>query len=151
MATIVGVRFKNAGKLYYFDPGSLWPVPGNYVIVETARGMEYGLVITGVREVSDEMIAPPLKPILRIANERDAHHAEENERYEKEAYQICQRKTALLLYGQRTRGFPLAREGLGQCVSHAHRAKADRRTRRSKNAWRTRPLRQAHLLRFFSG
>ena len=92
MATIVGVRFKNAGKLYYFDPGSLWPVPGNYVIVETARGMEYGLVITGVREVSDEMIAPPLKPILRIANERDAHHAEENERYEKEAYQICQRK-----------------------------------------------------------
>jgi cell fate regulator YaaT (PSP1 superfamily) len=92
MATIIGVRFKNAGKLYYFDPGSLWPVPGNYVIVETARGMEYGLVITGVREVSDDMITPPLKPILRIANERDARHAEENERYEKEAYQICQRK-----------------------------------------------------------
>ena len=92
MATIIGVRFKNAGKLYYFDPAELWPVPGNYVIVETARGMEYGLVITGVREVSDDMITPPLKPILRIANERDAIHAVENERFEKEAYQICQRK-----------------------------------------------------------
>ena len=92
MATIVGVRFKNAGKLYYFDPGELWPVPGNFVIVETARGMEYGQVITGVCEVSDDMITPPLKTILRIANERDARHSEENEKFEKEAYQICQRK-----------------------------------------------------------
>ena len=92
MATIVGVRFKNAGKLYYFDPGELWPVPGNFVIVETARGMEYGQVITGVREVSDDMVTPPLKPILRIATDRDANHAEENERFEKEAHQICLRK-----------------------------------------------------------
>ncbi|HPS82359.1 MAG TPA: stage 0 sporulation family protein, partial [Candidatus Limiplasma sp.] len=92
MATIIGVRFKNAGKLYYFDPGELWPVPGNFVIVETARGMEYGQVITGVREVSEDLITPPLKTILRIANERDARHSEENERFEKEAYQICQRK-----------------------------------------------------------
>ncbi len=58
MATIIGVRFKNAGKLYYFDPGSLWPQPGDFVIVETARGMEYGEVITGVREVSDDLITP---------------------------------------------------------------------------------------------
>ena len=72
MATIIGVRFKSAGKLYYFDPGELWPVPGNFVIVETARGMEYGQVITGVREVSDDMVTPPLKTIMRIANERDA-------------------------------------------------------------------------------
>ena len=92
MATIIGVRFKNAGKLYYFDPGELWPAPGNFVIVETARGMEYGQVITGVREVSDDMITPPLKPILRIATDRDAKHAEENERFEKEAHQICLRK-----------------------------------------------------------
>ena len=92
MATIVGVRFKNAGKLYYFDPGELWPVPGNFVIVETARGMEYGQVITGVREVSDDMVVPPLKTVLRIANERDAKHAEENEHFEKEAYQICLHK-----------------------------------------------------------
>jgi len=92
MATIIGVRFKNAGKLYYFDPGEFWPVPGNYVIVETARGMEYGQVITGVREVSDDLITPPLKTILRIADERDAKHAEENEAFEKEAHQICLRK-----------------------------------------------------------
>ena len=92
MVRIVGVRFKNAGKLYYFDPGELWPVPGNYVIVETARGMEYGLVITGVREVSDDLVTPPLKTVLRIANERDARHAEENERFEKEAHQICLHK-----------------------------------------------------------
>ena len=92
MATIIGVRFKNAGKLYYFDPGELWPVPGNFVIVETARGMEYGQVITGVREVSDDLVAQPLKTILRIATERDARHAEENERFDKEAYQVCLRK-----------------------------------------------------------
>jgi cell fate regulator YaaT (PSP1 superfamily) len=92
MATIIGVRFKNAGKLYYFDPGDLWPAPGNFVIVETARGMEYGQVITGVREVSDDLITPPLKTILRIADDRDRQHAEENEAYEKEAYQICLRK-----------------------------------------------------------
>ena len=92
MATIIGVRFKNAGKLYYFDPGDQWPVPGNFVIVETARGMEYGQVITGVREVSDDMITPPLKTILRIANDRDARHAEENDRFEKEAHQICLHK-----------------------------------------------------------
>lgn len=92
MATIIGVRFRNAGKLYYFDPGELWPVPGDFVIVETARGMEYGQVITGVREVSEDMITPPLKTILRVANERDARHAEENIRFEKEAHQICLRK-----------------------------------------------------------
>lgn len=92
MATIVGVRFKNAGKLYYFAPGELWPVPGNFVIVETARGMEYGQVITGVREVNDDLITPPLKTIIRIANERDARHAEENALFEKEAYHVCQRK-----------------------------------------------------------
>ncbi len=85
MATIIGVRFKNAGKLYYFDPGELWPVPGNFVIVETARGMEYGQVITGVREVSDELVAQPLKTILRIATDRDARPAEANERFDKEA------------------------------------------------------------------
>ena len=92
MAAVVGVRFKNAGKLYYFDPGNLWPIAGNFVIVETARGLEYGQVITGVREVDDELIASPLKPVVRIANDEDARHAEENEAFEKEAYAVCQRK-----------------------------------------------------------
>ena len=92
MAAVVGVRFKNAGKLYYFDPGDFWPMAGSFVIVETARGLEYGQVITGVREVDDELIASPLKPVVRLANDEDARHAEENEKFEKEAYAICQRK-----------------------------------------------------------
>ena len=88
MATVVGVRFKNAGKLYYFDPGKLWPAAGDFVVVETARGVEYGQVITGVREVDDELIASPLKQVLRIGTPEDAAHAAENEEIEKEAYQI---------------------------------------------------------------
>ena len=92
MAAVVGVRFKNAGKLYYFDPGKLWPAAGDFVVVETARGVEYGQVITGVREVEDDLISSPLKPVLRIGTPEDAAHAVENEKFEKEAYQICQHK-----------------------------------------------------------
>jgi len=92
MAAVVGVRFKNAGKLYYFDPGKLWPAAGDFVVVETARGVEYGQVITGVREVEDELISAPLKPVLRVSTPEDAAHAAENEKFEKEAYQICQHK-----------------------------------------------------------
>ena len=92
MATIIGVRFHNAGKLYYFDPGKLWPTAGDAVIVETARGIEYGEVITGVHEVPDEEITPPLKPVVRIATVEDAQRQEENRRKEKEAYAICQKK-----------------------------------------------------------
>ena len=92
MASVVGVRFKNAGKLYYFDPGKLWPAAGDFVVVETARGVEYGQVITGVREVEDELISAPLKPVLRVSTPEDAAHAAENEKFEKEAYQICQHK-----------------------------------------------------------
>ena len=92
MATVVGVRFKNAGKLYYFDPGNLWPVTGSFVIVETARGVEYGQVIAGVREVEDKLITAPLKQVIRIADGQDARHAVENEQLSTEAFQICQRK-----------------------------------------------------------
>ena len=92
MATIVGVHFTNAGKLYYFDPGSLWPSAGDAVIVETARGMEYGVVVTGVHEVPDEEITPPLKPVIRIATVEDAQRQKENRQREKEAYAICQQK-----------------------------------------------------------
>ncbi len=92
MATVVGVRFKNAGKLFYFDPGSLWPVPGSYVLVETARGVEYGQVITGVREVADDVMGGPLKRVIRIGTEKDAQHALENEKFEAEAVEVCRRK-----------------------------------------------------------
>ena len=92
MATVVGVRFKNAGKLYYFDPGRLWPAAGSFVVVETARGVEYGQVITGVRQVDDGLIASPLKQVIRIGTDDDARHAADNEYFEKEAYRICQHK-----------------------------------------------------------
>ena len=92
MATVIGVRFKNAGKLYYFDPGPLWPMAGGFVVVETARGLEYGQVITGVREVDDALISTPLKKVVRVADTKDSEHAIENERFETEAFRICQRK-----------------------------------------------------------
>ncbi len=92
MAAVVGVRFKNAGKLYYFDPGPLWPMAGGFVIVETARGLEYGQVITGVRQVEDSLITVPLKKVVRIADAKDAEHSLENERFQAEAFGVCQRK-----------------------------------------------------------
>ena len=92
MASVIGVRFKNAGKLYYFDPGNFWPTAGDAVIVETVRGVEYGEVVTGVKEVSDELITPPLKMVIRIATADDAQHDAENRAKEKEALALCQKK-----------------------------------------------------------
>ncbi len=92
MASVIGVRFRNAGKLYYFDPGELWPTAGDAVIVETARGLEYGEVVTGVKEVNDEQITPPLKKVIRVATAEDAQHQKENESKEKDALAICQKK-----------------------------------------------------------
>lgn len=94
MASVIGVRFRNAGKLYYFDPDEFWPSAGDAVIVETARGLEYGEVVTGVKEVSDEQITPPLKKVIRIATAEDALHQAENQSKEKDALAICQKKIA---------------------------------------------------------
>ena len=84
MATVIGVRFKKAGKVYYFDPDGVWPRPGDSVIVETARGVEYGEVVTGSRTVSDAQIISPLKKVVRIATPEDVQRAETNEHREKE-------------------------------------------------------------------
>ena len=65
MATVIGVRFKKAGKVYYFDPSGIWPRPGDCVIVETARGVEFGEVVTGARTVSDQQIVTPLKKVIK--------------------------------------------------------------------------------------
>ena len=92
MVNVIGVRFQNAGKLYFFDPGAFWPTPGDFVIVETARGIEFGEVVTPVREMNDEQLAAPLKQVVRIANAQDVQHAQENKQNEKEAYAICQKK-----------------------------------------------------------
>ncbi len=89
MATVAGVRFKKAGKVYYFDPTQVWPNPGDPVIVETARGLEIGEAVTGAREVDDNQIVAPLKKIVRVATAEDEQHQIWCEQREKEAFQVC--------------------------------------------------------------
>ena len=77
MPTVVGIRFKKAGKIYYFDPALSSVTQGDHAIVETARGVEYGEVVVGPREVSDSEVVSPLKPVLRKATDEDAQKVEE--------------------------------------------------------------------------
>lgn len=92
MVKVVGVRFKRAGKIYYFDPGEFDIEMNSNVIVETARGIEFGQVVVANREVVEEEIVAPLKKVIRLATEEDKQHAEENDRKEKEAFEICLKK-----------------------------------------------------------
>ncbi|MBR4712027.1 MAG: stage 0 sporulation family protein [Clostridia bacterium] len=94
MVNIVGVRFQNAGKLYFFDPDGTWPTPGEYVVVETARGIELGEVVTNVHEVPEEQLTAPLKSVIRVATAQDVQHDRDNRAAEKEAFAVCQRKIA---------------------------------------------------------
>ena len=94
MAKVIGVRFKRTGKIYYFDPGDLQPQPGSHVIVETARGIEYGEVVIGVKEVPDSQIVAPLKKVIRQATEADAQQVKENESKERDAFAVCKQKIA---------------------------------------------------------
>ena len=94
MKTIIGVRFRKAGKIYYFEPNGLELEPGVHVIVETSRGVEYGTVVLGPREVSDEAISAPLKPVIRLATEEDDATEAANKVKEKEAMEICREKIA---------------------------------------------------------
>ena len=71
MVKVVGVRFKDTGKMYYFDPGDKKVNKGDYVVVETARGVECGIASTGVKDVPDDEVVQPLKPIMRIADDKD--------------------------------------------------------------------------------
>lgn len=92
MIKVIGVRFRRAGKVYYFDPGEFEIVKGDHVIVETARGVEYGDVVMGPKEVEEDMVIQPLKPVLRIAGEDDTRREERNREKEKEAFKICLEK-----------------------------------------------------------
>ena len=94
MVKVVGVRFKKAGKIYYFDPGDLEINLHENVIVETARGIEFGQVVVPNTEVSEEEIVAPLKKVIRVATEEDKAHHEDNIRREKEAFDICLQKIA---------------------------------------------------------
>ncbi len=95
MVKVVGVKFKETGKAYFFAPGKLEPEVGQAVIVETARGLEYGTVSMAAKEVAEEEIVPPLKEIVRIATQEDKVQVEKNRKKEKEAFIICEEKIAL--------------------------------------------------------
>ncbi len=94
MIEVVGIRFKRAGKIYYFDPDGEKIEKGKYAIVETARGVEYGLVIKENTLVPEENIISPLKKVIRVATEEDAQREEANQLREKEAFGICLEKIA---------------------------------------------------------
>ena len=94
MTTIIGVRFRTAGKVYYFDPLDFEIKAGDHVIVETARGVEYGYVVCGRTEVSDDKVVAPLRAVQRVATEEDDRQAEKLRQKEKEALAICAEKVA---------------------------------------------------------
>ena len=94
MITVVGIRFKKTGKIYYFDPAGLDIKQGDFCIVETARGVEYGSVVIGPREITDDEVVSPLKPVIRIATEADAKQVEANREKEKKAFDTCLEKIA---------------------------------------------------------
>lgn len=92
MVNVIGVRFRRAGKVYFFDPAGYDIKQGDNVIVETARGIEYGHVVLGSRDVEDDKIIQPLKPVIRQATEEDNQIEKRNKEKEKEAFQICLEK-----------------------------------------------------------
>lgn len=92
MITVVGVRFRTAGKIYYFDPGKLQVKLNDHVIVETARGVEYGTVVVANKEISESEIVAPLKPVMRVATQKDEEQVIRNREKEKEAFVLCEEK-----------------------------------------------------------
>lgn len=93
MTKVIGVRFRQAGKIYYFSPGMYDDiVAGQHVIVETARGVEYGNVVLGIREIEDECVVQPLKAVIRVATPEDDEKEAVNREKEKEAFKICLEK-----------------------------------------------------------
>ena len=92
MTKVIGVRFRTAGKIYFFAPGKLEIRQGDTVIVDTARGVEFGRVVCGPKDVDDSAVVQPLKPVIRLANDQDRKTVEKNKQKEKEAFKICQEK-----------------------------------------------------------
>ena len=95
MKEIVGIRFKSVGKVYYFSPGDIKANVGDHAIVETVRGVECGEVVIANRQIDDNAINSPLKPIIRLADANDLKTVEKNKQREKEAFRICEEKIAL--------------------------------------------------------
>lgn len=92
MIQVIGVRFRQAGRIYYFDPGAFQIASNEHVIVETGRGIEYGKAVVGVRYMNEDEVVLPLKKVLHIATSDDAKQMESNQRAAEEALQICQEK-----------------------------------------------------------
>ena len=92
MIKVIGVRFRTAGKIYFFDPLQFEVKRGDHVIVETARGVEYGTVVSAPREIEEDKVFQPLKPVLRVATERDDEQERANKEKEKDAFKICLEK-----------------------------------------------------------
>ena len=92
MVDVIGVRFRPNGKIYYFAPGTFEVEVGQNVIVETARGVEFGSVVLGKRQITEERIISTLKPVIRIATEEDVKKQEENKKKSREAFEICLEK-----------------------------------------------------------
>ena len=172
MAEVIGVRFKNVGKVYYFDPAGVASQKGDMVIVETARGVECGEVAMENRDVPDERIVHPLKKMIRKASEADLKKGARQRPQGKERLRRLRQKIAehkldmklvdveytfdnnkILFYfhGRRPRRFPRAGQGPRLGLPHSHRAAADRRAGRGQDARRAGHLRQALLLLHLSG
>ena len=92
MIKVIGVRFRKAGKVYFFDPAGMDIKTGDHVIVETARGIEFGHVVLGNREVDEKKVVQPLKPVIRMASKNDEEIERKNKEKEKEAFKICLEK-----------------------------------------------------------
>ena len=86
MIKIIGVKFRKPGKVYYFDPTGFTVQKGDHVIVETARGVEYGTVVLGPKEVTDDQVVQPLKPLMRVATEEDAATKRKKKRHFKSVW-----------------------------------------------------------------
>ena len=93
MIKVIGVRFRQAGKIYYFSPGKLKINRGDHVIVETARGVEYGYVVVGNRDVEDDRVVQPLKPVIRMATEQDDQQAAANKEKEKKHLRSARKRS----------------------------------------------------------
>ncbi|WP_078433040.1 PSP1 domain-containing protein [Metabacillus halosaccharovorans] len=94
MYNVVGVRFKKAGKIYYFDPNGLQIEDDDFVIVETIRGVEYGKVVLNNKKVEENDVVLPLKKVIRLADEKDRLMVQENQEAASEAYHVCQKKVS---------------------------------------------------------
>ncbi|MDW7650844.1 MAG: regulatory iron-sulfur-containing complex subunit RicT, partial [Bacillota bacterium] len=92
MQTVVGIRFKKAGKIYYFDPAEYELTPGSFAIVETSRGLEFGEAVTAPKQVSDDEVIQPLKKVIRAASEEDCQKILENRQKEEEAFELGLKK-----------------------------------------------------------